>query len=252
MVFCVGTPDHTSGANCSNILLYDKGTISGGGKALADRTIETERARLKNYLAQNAALVASCENDRTIPGRVRGRLVNLSNCAHVRTTGLTLQNGPAWNIHMIHCNDIVMDHCVIHSLGVWNGDGWDSDSAENCTLFAIRFETHDDSVVIKSGKNPEGNATNRPTRHIRVFDCTSICGHGICIGSEMSGGVEDVKIWDCYIAAAYSGIEVKGIPQRGGYVRNISARDCSFPRLMIHSVPTVQLRRHPRRGRAAV
>lgn len=97
MVFCVGTPDHTSGANCSNILLYDKGTISGGGKALADRTIETERARLKDYLAQNAALVASCENDRTIPGRVRGRLVNLSNCAHVRITGLTLQNGPAWN-----------------------------------------------------------------------------------------------------------------------------------------------------------
>ena len=232
-----GALDHTSGPNCSNILLYGKGTISGGGKALADRTIETERARLKDYLAQNAALVASCENDRTIPGRVRGRLINLSNCAHVRITGLTLQNGPAWNIHMIYCNDIVMDHCVIHSLGVWNGDGWDPDSSENCTLFATRFETHDDSVAIKSGKNPEGNVINRPTRHIRVFDCHSVCGHGICIGSEMSGGVEDVKIWDCDIAASYSGIEVKGTPQRGGYVRNISVRDCSFPRLMIHSVP---------------
>ena len=232
-----GTLDHTSGPNCSNILLYGKGTISGGGRELADRTIEQERKNLADYLAQNAALVATCENDRTIPGRVRGRLINLSNCEHVRITGLTLQNGPAWNVHMVYCNDIVTDHCVLHSQGIWNGDGWDPDSSENCTLFAMRFETHDDSVAIKSGKNPEGNKINRPTRHIRVFDCYSVCGHGICIGSEMSGGVEDVKIWDCDVAASYSGIEIKGTPQRGGYVRNVSVRDCSFPRLMIHSVP---------------
>lgn len=232
-----GTLDHTSGPNCSNILLYGKGTISGGGRSLADQTIELERNNLKDYLSQNIELVASCENDRTIPGRVRGRLINLSNCSHVRITGLTLQNGPAWNVHMIYCNDIVTDHCVLHSQGIWNGDGWDPDSSENCMLFAVRFETHDDSVAIKSGKNPEGNTINRPTRHIRIFDCYGVCGHGICIGSEMSGGVEDVKIWDCNIAASYSGIEIKATPQRGGYVRNISVRDCTFPRLMIHSVP---------------
>lgn len=232
-----GTLDHTSGPDCSNILLYGKGTISGGGRVLADRTIEQERENLKDYLAENAALVASCENDRTIPGRVRGRLINLSNCSHVRISGLTLQNGPAWNVHMIYCDDIVTDHCVLHSQGIWNGDGWDPDSSENCTLFAVRFETFDDSVAIKSGKNPEGNEINRPTRHIRVFDCYNVYGHGICIGSEMSGGVEDVKIWDCDVTTSYSGIEVKGTPQRGGYVRNISVRDCSFPRLMLHSVP---------------
>lgn len=232
-----GTLDHTSGPNCSNILLYGKGTISGGGRELADRTIEQERKNLADYLAQNAALVATCENDRTIPGRVRGRLINLSNCEHVRITGLTLQNGPAWNVHMVYSNDIVTDHCVLHSQGIWNGDGWDPDSSENCTLFATRFETQDDSVAIKSGKNPEGNEINRPTRHIRVFDCYSVCGHGICVGSEMSGGVEDVRIWDCDVAASYSGIEIKGTPQRGGNVRNVSVRDCSFPRLMIHSVP---------------
>lgn len=90
-----GQLDHTAGANCENILLYGKGTISGGGRVLAERIIETERENLKDYLTQNAALVATCENDRTIPGRVRGRLINLSNCAHVRITGLTLQNGAA-------------------------------------------------------------------------------------------------------------------------------------------------------------
>ena len=232
-----GHLDRSAGASCENILLYGKGTISGGGRVLADRMIETERENLKDYLAQNAALVATCENDRTIPGRVRGRLINLSNCAHVRITGLTLQNGAAWNVHMIYCDDIVTDHCTLRSSGIWNGDGWDPDSSTNCTLFATEFETEDDSVAIKSGKNPQGNAINRPTKHIRVFDCHSQGGHGICIGSEMSGGVEDVQIWDCNIAASSNGIEIKGTPKRGGFVRGVTVRDCTFPRLLIHSVP---------------
>ena len=48
-----------------------------------------------------------CENENTIPGRARGRLINLSNAEHVWISGLTLQNGPSWNVHMIYCKDIV-------------------------------------------------------------------------------------------------------------------------------------------------
>lgn len=232
-----GTLDHTAGPNCQNILLYGKGTISGGGRILAERMIESEREALKEYLAAHTALVATCENESTIPGRVRGRLINLSNCAHVRITGLTLQNGASWNVHMVYCDDIVTDHCTLRSAGIWNGDGWDPDSSTNCTLFAAIFDTEDDSVAIKSGKNPQGNEIARPAKHIRVFDCKSLGGHGICIGSEMSGGVEDVRIWDCDIAHSSNGIEIKGTPKRGGYVRGVTVRDCSFPRLLIHAVP---------------
>lgn len=232
-----GQLDHAAGPNCEDILLYGSGTISGGGRALAERIIDSERERLKDYLAANAALVATCENDRTIPGRVRGRLINLSNCAHVRISGLTLQNGACWNVHMVYSDDILTDHCVLRSTGIWNGDGWDPDSSTNCTLFATVFATEDDSVAIKSGKNPQGNIIDRPTKHIRVFDCQSLYGHGICIGSEMSGGVEDVKIWDCDISESSNGIEIKGTPKRGGYVRDICVQNCSFPRLLIHAVP---------------
>lgn len=232
-----GQLDHAAGPNCEDILLYGSGTISGGGRVLAERIIDSERERLKDYLAANAALVATCENDRTIPGRVRGRLINLSNCAHVRISGLTLQNGACWNVHMVYADDILTDHCVLRSTGIWNGDGWDPDSSTNCTLFATVFATEDDSVAIKSGKNPQGNIIDRPTKHIRVFDCQSLYGHGICIGSEMSGGVEDVKIWDCDISESSNGIEIKGTPKRGGYVRDICVQNCSFPRLLIHTVP---------------
>lgn len=91
-------------------------------------------------------------------------------------------------------------------------------------------------MAIKSGKNPEGNIINRPTKHIRVFDCHSGFGHGICIGSEMSGGVEDVKIWDCDMAVSTSGLEVKATKKRGGYVRDVEVRDCTLSHAMVHSV----------------
>lgn len=233
----LGRLDHTAGAACKNVVICGGGTIASGGQALAMRIIEQETKRLEAYLKQNAALVATCENDHTIPGRVRPRLINLSNCQNVRITGLRLQNGASWNLHMIYCDDIVTDHCVFQSDGVWNGDGWDPDSSTNCTLFASKFYTGDDAVAIKSGKNPEGNSINRPCAHIRVFDCYSAFGHGIVIGSEMSGGVEDVKIWDCDLQSSMSGLEIKGTNKRGGYVRGVQVRDCVAPRVMMHSVP---------------
>lgn len=232
----LGQLDHTTGPNCRNVLIYGKGTIASGGQKLALAVIDSERERLRDYLAANAALVATCENDHTIPGRVRPRLINMSNCENIRITGLTLENGASWNLHMIYSKNIVTDHCTFRSEGVWNGDGWDPDSSEDCTLFACRFFTGDDAVAIKSGKNPEGNVINRPTRHIRVFDCISHFGHGIVIGSEMSGGVEDVYVWDCDLGQAMQGIEVKGTPKRGGYVRGLRLRDCTVARVLMHSV----------------
>ena len=232
-----GHMDHASGPNCENVLIHGRGTIASGGQMLCLRVIDSERERLKDYLAENAALVATCENDHTIPGRVRPRLINLSNCRNVRISGLTLQNGASWNVHMIYCDEVVTDHCVFRSEGVWNGDGWAPDSSEHCTLFASAFYTGDDAVAIKSGKNPEGNVIARPSRHIRVFDCTSAFGHGIVMGSEMSGGIEDVRIWDCDLRVSMSGLEIKATKKRGGYVRDILVRDCVMPRVMMHAVP---------------
>ena len=213
----LGTLDHTTGPNCENV-------------------IENERERLKEFLTQNADLVSTCENADTIPGRVRPRLVNMSNCRNVWMQGLTFANGASWNLHMVYSDQIVTDHCTIKSDGVWNGDGWDPDSSTNCTIFACEFYTGDDAVAIKSGKNPEGNAINRPTKHVRVFDCHSGFGHGICIGSEMSGGVEDVKIWDCNMAVSTSGLEIKATKKRGGYVRDVEVCDCTLSHVMVHSV----------------
>lgn len=232
----LGVLDHNKGYTCRNVVIRGMGTIDGGGKKLAEHVIASERERLKNELAALGDRIRECEKPETIPGRVRPRLINLSNCQNVRISGLTLKNGASWNVHMIYSDGIITDNCRFCSEQIWNGDGWDPDSSTNCTIFGCVFCTGDDAIAVKSGKNPEGNRIGRPSRHIRIFDCRSQCGHGITIGSEMSGGIEDVRIWDCDMSRSRCGIEIKGTKKRGGYVRDVSVRDSCTARVLFHSV----------------
>lgn len=232
----IGHLDAEGGPNCRGVVIRGGGTIFGGGRALAESVIERERVRLADYIASLGDKVRECENDNTIPGRARPRLINMSNAEDVVIADLCVGYGPCWNLHMIYSRNIITCGCTFRSERVWNGDGWDPDSSEDCTLFDCDFYTGDDAVAIKSGKNPEGNVVNRPSRGIRVFDCRSHAGHGITLGSEMSGGVEDVFIWDCDMSASNFGIEIKGTRKRGGYVRRVRVRNCTIPRIMMHSV----------------
>lgn len=232
----LGELDHTGGYNCRNVVIRGKGTIASGGRKLAENVIASEKERLKGELAALGEKIQEYETSETIPGRARPRLVNISNCQDIIISGVTLKNGASWNVHMIYSDRIITNDCTFYSQNVWNGDGWDPDSSTNCTIFGCTFYTGDDSIAIKSGKNPEGNVINRPCAHIRVFDCRSVFGHGITLGSEMSGGIQDVSIWDCDMGNALYGIEIKGTKKRGGYVRDVHVRDCVTSRILFHSV----------------
>lgn len=232
----LGELDHEGGYNCRNVVIRGKGTIASGGRILAERVIASEKERLKDELAALGDKIKECEKPETIPGRVRPRLINMSNCQNIVLSGVSLKNGASWNVHFIYSDSVLTHNCTFYSENVWNGDGWDPDSSTNGTIFGCMFYTGDDSIAIKSGKNPEGNLINRPTKHIRIFDCRCAFGHGITMGSEMSGGIEDVRIWDCDMGDSYCGIEIKGTKKRGGYVRNVEVTDCRAARILFHSV----------------
>ena len=232
----IGRMDHSEGYTCKDVLIYGKGTICGGGKKLAESMMDAERERQKDRIAALGDRIREYENENTIPGRARGRLIQICNCENVRISGLTLKDGPCWNVHMIYSRNILTDHCRIISEGIWNGDGWDPDSSEQCAVFACVFRTGDDAVAVKSGKNPEGNRIARPRSSINIFDCRIEEGHGIAIGSEISGGISGVGIWDCDLSASRYGIEVKGTKKRGGYVRNVDVQNCITPGICVHSV----------------
>lgn len=232
----LGDLDNAGGYSCKNVTIRGNGTIASGGKRLAQRVIALETQRLKAELEANPDRVLECEKPETIPGRARPKLVNISNCQNIVLSGVTFRDGACWNVHMIYSDDIVTEGCTFYSTDVWNGDGWDPDSSTNCFLFHCMFYMGDDSVAIKSGKNPEGNRVARPAEHIWIFDCKCAFGHGIAIGSEMSGGVRDVDIWDCDMGKSMYGIEIKATKKRGGYVRDVHVRDSVAARVLFHAV----------------
>lgn len=242
----IGELDYTAGYTTRNVTIRGGGIIFGGGAPLYSSIVNAEKIRLAKYLEENQDYVKTCENADTIPGRARGRLIAIYNCENVIIRGVTMGYGASWNVHLIYSRNVVTYDCKIFSeewtsedgtlyMGeVINGDGWDPDSSEDCSIFNTCFFTHDDGIAIKSGKNPEGNIINRPTKNIRIFDCVGTM-HGVSIGSELSGGISDVKIWDCNFFNGKSGFGMKTTRKRGGYVRNVRIRNCDFASVLIRA-----------------
>lgn len=231
----LGERDAHGAFNCENVIIRGGGCISGGGAALRISEIEHERELLKDYLAGIDVAAMHIDNDTTIPGRARGRLIHAANCRNITLCHLTLENAPAWNLHFIYSEKILTYAVTVNSIGISNGDGWDPDSSSDCVLFGSVFNTGDNAVAIKSGKNPDGNRVNIPSEHIRVFDVTSHRGGGLTVGSEMSGGVSDVRFWDCDSRGCMPGLQLKGTPKRGGYIRDVKISNCRSSTLWVSS-----------------
>lgn len=208
-----GTLDRTKSSMTENVTLRGKGTIRGGGARLG-----------------NAMRTAAGDDGQ---GRSRGRLVQFLNCRGVAIMGLGIENPPCWTIHPVYSEDITCYGLRIRSMGVPNGDGIDPDSCDNFYIVACSFWNGDDCIAIKSGKNPEGNEVNIPNRGVYVSDCDFVEGHGISIGSEISGGVEDVLVRECKAGALINGMQIKSTRDRGAYIRNVEVRDCALQMITV-------------------
>lgn len=206
-----GTLNRDGSYNVKDLRITGGGTISGGGKRLGDAMIKASGMRS------------------------RGRLICLMNCQDVSISNLTITEPPCWTIHYIYSNNITCHDLNIITNGIRNGDGLDPDSSTDSYIFNCTFDTGDDCIAIKSGKNPEGFFVAKPTKNVRITDCDFKRGHGISIGSEMSGGVSDVLVQDCKAGALLHGMQIKGTKERGGYVKNVTVTDCQLLQITIFS-----------------
>lgn len=230
-----GELNNKGGYNCKNVIIRG-GKILGGGEQLRVNIIDYEKQfRIQDAIEKGLPEeeVYSFDNIRVEPGRARGRAMHICNTQNIIIADTVTGNGPAWNLHFIYSDNIITCGCQVISQGISNGDGWDPDSSTNCVVFDTAFETGDDCVAIKSGKNIEGNIINRPTEHVRIFDVTASGGWGIAIGSEMAGGVGDVKIWNAHLKGTWSGVNVKAPAERGGFVRDIEVYNCIMPQVHV-------------------
>ncbi|HEV7309997.1 glycoside hydrolase family 28 protein [Ensifer sp.] len=158
----------------------------------------------------------------------RPRGLHLISCTDTRLLGFSIRNAPSWTIHPQGCSGLVAAGLSISAPpDSPNTDGFNPESCHDVTITGVRFSVGDDCIAVKAGKRgPNGeNDHLGETRGIRVTHCLMERGHGgLVIGSEMSGGVDDVCIEDCEMVGTDRGLRLKTRRGRGGSITNITMR----------------------------
>src|SRR5439155_14935527 len=154
---------------------------------------------------------------------LRPNLLKLTRCKGLRLDGPTFRNSPAWNLHLLLCENVnIRNVTVQNAWNAQNGDALDMDSCRNVTVADSLFDAGDDAICIKSGKDEAGRKRGIPCENIAISNCTVLHGHGgVTIGSEMSGGVRNVSVRNCLFRGTDIGLRFKTTRGRGGVVENI-------------------------------
>lgn len=148
-------------------------------------------------------------------------------CSRVLIEGVTIVNSPMWIIHPVLCNNVIVRNLTIESLGP-NNDGCDPECSRNVLIQNCYFNTGDDCIAIKSGRNNDGRRLNIPSENIIIQKCIMKEGHGgVVIGSEISGNVRNVFAEDCIMDSPNldRALRIKSNSRRGGIVENIFLRN---------------------------
>lgn len=158
---------------------------------------------------------------------LRPQLVNFNQCDGVLIEDVTLLRSPFWVIHPLLSKNVTVSGVHINNDGP-NGDGCDPESCDGVVIENCFFNTGDDCIAIKSGRNNDGRQWGRPSENIIIRGCRMENGHGgVVIGSEISGGCRNVFAENCTMDSPNLDrvIRIKTNTCRGGVIENIYARN---------------------------
>lgn len=165
---------------------------------------------------------------------LRPCMIELVECSDVLLENYQVVDSPFWQHHPVACHNVRIARVNMESLGP-NNDGFDPESCDTVLVEHCSFNTGDDCIAIKSGKNRD--TQYGPTRNVVIQDSVMNSGHGgITLGSEMAGGIEHVYAQRIDFRNAHwatdslgSAIRLKANMNRGGYLRHLYVRDVTVP-----------------------
>lgn len=209
------------GAGLSNVSLTGRGTIDGQGRAWWVR-------QWLMFPRKRAPVPAMSEEERHAEiAKIRNgrpRMITLLNCRNVLIEGLTLINSAFWTVHPMFSEGITITGLtILNPVPSPNTDGIDPESCRNVHISDCHIDVGDDCIAIKSGKDAAGRAIGKPCENITIANLTTAHGHGVSIGSEMSGGVRNVAIANCVFQGMDRGLRIKTQRGRGGAVEGVTA-----------------------------
>lgn len=169
---------------------------------------------------------------------LRPVMVSFIECKNVKLEGCIFQNSPAWNIHPLMCENVIIKDVLVRNPSyAQNGDALDLESCKNALIINSRFDAGDDGICIKSGKDADGRRRARPCENVVVDGCTVFAGHGgFVVGSEMSGGVRNISVQNCQFLGTDVGLRFKSQRGRGGIVENIYIKGISMMQIKADAI----------------
>ena len=153
-------------------------------------------------------------------------LIELANGTNVTLNGFSTMYQQLWSIHLLLCKNLTARNLIIRTINT-NGDGIDVDSCSDVTIENCDINTGDDAISLKSGRGLAAMLLGRPTQNVLIRNCTlaSSIDAGLGLGTEMSGGIRDVRIENCTMSGRQNGIFIKSRDGRGGFMENITGEN---------------------------
>jgi polygalacturonase len=232
-----------------NIAVTGAGTLDGQ----ADETHWWAwKGRDRNAAAPNQAAARSALFDMAARGVpvsdrrfgeghcLRPNFVQPYRCQNVLIEGVTIVNSPMWEINPVLCTNVTVRNVRIDSHGP-NNDGCDPESCRDVLIEGCVFDTGDDCIALKSGRNEDGRRLNAPIENVIVRDCQMKDGHGgVVIGSEISGGARHIYAERCRMDSPRldRALRIKTNAMRGGLIEHVYMRDVQVGQLA-ESVVTI-------------
>lgn len=161
---------------------------------------------------------------------IRPNFVQFYRCKNILLDSVTFKRSPMWVVHPVLSENVTVQNITVSSHGP-NNDGCNPESSKNVLIKNCFFDTGDDCIAIKSGRNADGRRVNVASENIVVQDCVMKDGHGgVVIGSETSGNIRNVFVENCIMDSPNleRALRIKTNSLRGGIVENIYMRNCSI------------------------
>ena len=201
-----------------------KGNAEGGWK-------KGEPNQLKARAALGEMVEAGVPVGRRVFGEghyLRPQFIQPYRCQNVLIEGVTILRSPMWEINPVLCTNVTVRGVQINSHGP-NNDGCDPESCRDVLIKDCTFDTGDDCIAVKSGRNADGRRIGVPSENIVIQNCRMKDGHGgVTIGSEISGGVRYLFAEDCVMDSPNldRALRFKNNAARGGVLEHIYMRNC--------------------------
>lgn len=162
---------------------------------------------------------------------LRPQFIQFNRCENILLEGISIENSPFWVIHPFLSRNMVIRGVSVQAHG-HNNDGVDPEMSQNILIEDCLFDQGDDAVAVKSGRNQDAWRLDTPSKNIVIRNCKVRKGHQLlAIGSELSGGVENILIENCEVDKSITDVGhllfIKTNERRGGYVKNIHMRNIS-------------------------